>query len=110
MLIGIVELEEEYTEALRLKSRALQEQARAEIENQTALLKAEACKKVALLEAEAEAEKVRLLAKAEAEANEALADSVNGKLIELRKVEKCDGRLPSVMSGTPNELLGELKK
>lgn len=33
VLIGIVEMEEGYTEALRLKSQALQEQARVEIEN-----------------------------------------------------------------------------
>lgn len=63
-----------------------------------------------MLDAEAEAEKVRILAKAQADGNEALADSVNGKLIELRKIEKWDGKLPAVMSGNPNELLGELKK
>ena len=102
VLINGVELEEAYREKLL----ALQEQARAEIANETALAKAETDRKVALLEAETEAERVRILAKAEAEANEALADSVSGKLIELRKIEKWDGRLPSVMSG----IFGDAKK
>ena len=106
VVINGIELEEAY----RAKLLALQEQARAEIANETALAKAETDRKVALLEAETEAERLRILAKAESEANEALADSVNGKLIELRKIEKWDGRLPSVMSGTPNVIFGEPRK
>ena len=102
VLINGVELEEAYREKLL----ALQEQARAEIANETALAKAETDRKVALLDAETEAERLRILAKAESEANEALADSVSGKLIELRKIEKWDGRLPSVMSG----IFGDAKK
>lgn len=100
----------ELGKAYRAKSAALQEQARAEIANQTALAKAETDKRVALLAVEAEAERMRILAKAESDANEALADSVSGKLIELRKIEKWDGKLPSVMGGKLNELLGDLKK
>ena len=100
----------ELGKAYRAKSAALQEQARAEIANQTALAKAETDRKVALLVAETEAEKVRILARAEAEANEAIGESLNAKLIELRKIEKWDGKLPTVMGGNPSLLLGDLKK
>lgn len=110
VLINDMDFEEAYSATLRAKSSVVQEQARAEIENQTAIAKAEADKKVAMLVAEAEAERMRILAKAEADANEVLVESVNGKLIELRKIEKWDGKLPTVMGCNPNELLGDVKK
>ena len=108
VIINDMDFEKAYKDALRAKSVAEQERARAEIENQTA--KAEADKRVVILAAEAEAERIRISANAQAEANRAISESLSAELIELRKIEKWDGKLPAVMSGSPNELLGDFGK
>ena len=109
VIINDMDFETVYNEAIRAKSIAAQEQARAEILNQTSIAKAEADKKVALLIAEAEAEKNRIAATAQAEANRLIQESISSELIEQRKIEKWDGKLPTVMGGNPNLLLGDLK-
>ena len=109
VIINDMDFETVYNEAIRAKSIAAQEQARAEILNQTSIAKAEADKKVALLRAEAEAEKIRIAATAQAEANRLIQESITSELIEQRKIEKWDGKLPTVMGGNPNLLLGDLK-
>lgn len=104
VIVGDMDFEAAYNDAIQAKSIAAQEQARAAIENQTAVAKAEADKQVALLKAEADAEKVRIAAEAEADANKKIQESLTDDLIELRKVEAWDGKLPTVM-GSDN-LLG----
>lgn len=100
----------ELGKAYRAKSVALQERARAEIENQKVTAKAEADKRAVVLAAEAEAERIRISANAQAEANRAISESLSAELIELKKIEKWDGKLPAVMSGSPNVLLGDIGK
>ena len=95
--IGDMDFEAQYNSAIQAKSIAAQEQARAAIENRTALDKAEAEKQIAVLEAEAEAEQVRIAAEAEAEANRVVRQSLTDELIELKKIEAWDGRLPAVV-------------
>ena len=63
---------------------------------QQQLLKAETEKKTAITNAEAEAESVKIKADAEAEANEVIAKSLTDKIIENKKIEKWDGKLPQV--------------
>ena len=101
VIIGDMDFEEKYTKAIQAKSIAVQDHARAEIENRTALAKAEAEKKAAILKAEADAEKIRIAAEAQAKANQLISESLSTELIELRKIEVWDGKLPSVVgSGT----------
>ena len=77
------------------------EMAKTAIENQTAIEKAEAGKQVAVLKAEAKAEQVRIAAEAEADANRMIQESLTDSLIEKKKVEAWDGKLPAVVgSGT----------
>ncbi len=97
--INDMDFEQAYNDAIQSRSIAAQEQARAEIQNQTAIAKAEADKKVSLLNAEARAEQVRIAAEAEAEANRLIQESLTGDLIELKKIEAWDGKLPSVIGG-----------
>lgn len=104
VVIGNMDFEGAYNDAIQAKSIAAQEQARAAIENDTAIARAEADKKVALLKAEAEAEQLRIAAQAQAEANRLIQESLTQELIELKKVEAWDGKLPTVMGG--NALLG----
>ena len=63
---------------------------------QQKLLKAETEKQTAITNAEAEAETIRIKAQAEAEANKIVSESLNEFVIENKKIEKWDGKLPQV--------------
>jgi replicative DNA helicase len=93
-----------FNQAIKAKSIASQEQAKATIENQTAIEKAEAKKKVTILNAEADAEQVRIAAEAEAEANHLIQESLTPTLIEKKKIEAWDGKLP-VVSGNATSFI-----
>lgn len=108
VVVGNMDFEPAYNDAIQAKSIAAQEQARASIENQTAIARAEADKKVALLRAEADAEKVRIAAQAQAEANRLIQQSLTQELIEMKKVEAWDGKLPTVMGSDTLLGLGSL--
>ena len=94
-----MDFEDEYNDAIQQKSIAQQTAARQKIENETAIAKAEADKTVAIKNAEAKAEKVRIEAEAQADANKKLADSISDTLINYEKIEKWDGKLPTVTGG-----------
>ena len=66
---------------------------------QQQLLKAETEKKTAITRAEAEAETIRIRAEAEAEANKTIGQSLSPEIIENKKIEKWDGKLPTVTGG-----------
>lgn len=100
VIVSDMDFEAAYNEAIQARSIAAQEQARAEIQNQTAIAKAEAEKAVAVLKAEADAEQVRIAAEAQAEANRLLQESLTDDLIELKKIEAWDGKLPAVYGGS----------
>ena len=51
---------------------------------------------MAILEAEAEAEKVRIAA----EANKLISESITDELINFKKIELWNGKLPAVVGGT----------
>lgn len=63
---------------------------------QQQLLKAETEKQTAITNAQAEAETIRIKAQAEAEANRIVSQSLNEFVIENKKIEKWDGKLPQV--------------
>lgn len=100
VIVNDMDFESAYNDAIQAKSIAAQEQAKAEIVNQTAIAKAEADKRVSVLNAEAKAEQVRIAAEAEAEANRLIRESLTEELIELKKIEAWDGKLPGVYGGT----------
>lgn len=56
-------------------------------------------KQVAITNAEAEAQKTSIAAEAQAEANRKLAESLSDTLIEYQKIQKWDGKLPTVSGG-----------
>ena len=64
---------------------------------QQKLLKAETEKQTAITNAQAEAETIRIKAEAEAAANETISESLTENVIENKKIEKWDGKLPQVM-------------
>lgn len=97
VVISQMDFQESYNEAIASRSIALQKQAQQDIENQTAVSKAEADKKVALTNAEAKAEMVRIASEAEAEANKLLTESLTEAVLKAKFYDKWDGKLPSVM-------------
>ena len=97
VVIDQMDFEESYNNAISDKSIAMQRQAQQEIENNTAIAKAEADKKVAIANAEAEAEATRIAAEAEAAANKLIAESLTDESLKSKFYEKWDGKLPSVM-------------
>ena len=56
-------------------------------------------KQVAITKAEAEAQKTSIAADAQAEANRKIAESLSDTLIEYQKIQKWDGKLPTVSGG-----------
>ncbi len=64
--------------------------------HEAAIAKAEADKQVAITNAEAEAQKTSIAADAQAEANCKLAESLSDTLIDYQKIQKWDGKLPTV--------------
>ena len=96
VVINDMDFEEDYNAAIQQKSIAQQNADRQKIENAAAIAKAEADKKVAITNAEAEAQKTAIKAEAQAEANKKIAESLSVTLIEYQKIQKWDGKLPTV--------------
>jgi regulator of protease activity HflC (stomatin/prohibitin superfamily) len=83
-----------------------QNQGAIAAQNRVAQVEAEARQKVA--QATGEAEAILMRAKAEAEANRLLSQSLSPQLMEYRRLEKWDGKLPQVTGGgVPMINLGE---
>ena len=96
VVINNMDFEEAYNTAIQQKSIAQQNADKQKIENEAAIAKAEADKQVAITNAEAEAQKTSIAADAQAEANRKIAVSLSEPLIEYQKIQKWDGKLPTV--------------
>ena len=99
VVINDMNFEDAYNEAIQQKSIAQQNADKQKIENEAAIAKAEADKQVAITNAEAEAQKTSIAAEAQAEANRKLAESLSDTLIDYQKIQKWDGKLPTVSGG-----------
>ena len=106
-----------FTAAVEAKQVAAQEKLKAEIQQEQAnieakaaaeraVIAAEAQKEKAILEAEAAAESKKIEADAlayagekEAEANKKISESLTNELIEYKKTEQWDGKLPTFVGG-----------
>jgi len=98
-----VELSQELEALIAAKTNRLQENANLQAErdnanvvNQKAIDLAKANAEIQRTQAQANADAVVTNAKAQAEANELLTRSLSPALIEYRKIDKWDGKLPSV--------------
>lgn len=96
VVINNMDFEEAYNTAIQQKSIAQQNADKQKIENEAAIAKAEADKQVAITNAEAEAQKTSIAADAQSEANRKIAESLSDTLIEYQKIQKWDGKLPTV--------------
>lgn len=105
--INNMDFEDSYNQAIAEKQVVQMEYEKKQIENQTAINAANAeaeQKRIAaqaeadrqIIAAQAEADAILAVAQAQAEANRELANSVTENLIEYEKIEKWDGKLPTV--------------
>lgn len=108
VVVGQMDFEDAYNDAIQKKSIAQQTAAAQEIENSTAIKKAEADKQVAITNAEAEAEAKKIAAEAEAEANKKIAGSISNTLVEYKKIDKWDGKMPTVTGGSSIVSVGDV--
>ena len=115
VVVNDMDFEQSYNDAISAKSLAMEAQKRQEIENATAVAKAESDKKVQITNAEAAAEVMRIEseaksaamlieAEAQAAANEKLAASITEDIINNKLIEKWDGKLP-VVSGDAGTII-----
>lgn len=84
-----------YEDAINQKNKAIQDQMR--VQNEVAVANAEALKKVAKAKGDAEALKVK--ADAEAYYNRTVSASLSTNLVQMRALERWDGKTPIVASG-----------
>ena len=84
-----------YEDAINQKNKAVQDQMR--VENEVAVANAEAEKKVAVSRGNAEALKIQ--ADAEAYYNRVVAASLSNNLVQMKALEKWDGKTPIVAGG-----------
>ncbi len=91
-----------------IKTRTEQEQAVviAEATAKQKVIAAQAAAEAAVIEAEAKAKQIAVEADAQAEANRKLAESLNQSIIDYEKINKWDGKLPSVQTGSGGALIG----
>lgn len=98
--IGNIRLPESVAAAIDAKIRATQ----TAIQRENELREAEAAARKHVAESQGKAEAILVEAKAEAEANRIVAASLNQTLIEYRKAERWDGKLP-VYTGGPTPMI-----
>ena len=91
-----------------IKTRTEQEQAVviAEATAKQKVIAAQAAAEAAVIEAEAKAKQIAVEADAQAEANRKLAESLNQSIIDYEKINKWDGKLPTVQAGSGGALIG----
>ena len=90
-----------------IKTRTEQEQAVviAEATAKQQIIASQAKAQSAVIEAEAKAKQIALEAEAQAEANRKLAESLSQELIRYETVNKWDGKLPQVQTGSAGSLI-----
>lgn len=89
----------EFNDAIEAKQVAEQNLLKTKTEQEQALVIAQTEAKKKVLEAEAKAAAIQKEAEAKAEANRKLAQSLNSTVVEYEKIQKWDGKLPTVTGG-----------
>ena len=97
VVINNMDFEQSYNDAISAKSIAQQNYEKQQIENETAISRAQAEKNVAITNAEAEAQSMLIEAQAQADANRILSESLTDNVLRYQFYENWNGQLPQVM-------------
>ena len=103
VVISNATFDDEYNAKIAQKQQAQMAYETQQIENKTAVEKAEADAQVKKTNAQADADALMIEAEAEAEANRLLEESLTEAVLRNEMIEKWDGALPKV-SGSTNTL------
>lgn len=96
VVINNATFDEEYNDKIAQKQQAQMAYETQQIENKTAVEKAEADATVKLTQAKAEADAKLISANAEAEANRLVEESLTDNILKDKTIEKWNGELPKV--------------
>ena len=89
----------EFNNAIEAKQVAEQNLLKTQTEQEQAIVIAEADAKQKVIAAQAEAEAIAAKAEAQADANKLLTQSLSELIVEYEKIQKWDGKLPTVTGG-----------
>lgn len=103
--IGNINFSDAYNAESEKKAKAKLESEAAEYAAQKRLVEERAEAETKRIKAQAEADAITIKAEAEAEANRKLSESLTPELIENKKIDKWDGKLPTV-SGEASPIIG----
>lgn len=98
VVINNMDFEDSYNEAIAQRQIAQQNYEIAQIENQTAIEKAEAQAEAARMTAQGEADAAIIVAEGKAESNRVVAASITDNTIKQDYIDKWNGELPKVAS------------
>lgn len=90
---------QEFNSAIEAKQIAEQNLLKTKTEQEQQIVIAEAEAKKKIIAAQAEADAITAKAEAQAKANQLLTKSLNDTLVEYEKIQKWDGKLPTVTGG-----------
>lgn len=102
VVISDIDFEDSYNQAIAEKQRVQLTYEQQQIQNQTAIEKAETEAKVKVTQAQAEADALIIKAEAEAEANEKVSGSLTKGILQKMYYETWDGKLPTVYGADGN--------
>ena len=96
VVIDNATFDDEYNDKIAQKQQAQMAYETQQIENKTAVEKAEADATVKITQAQAEADAKLISANAEAEANKLLEESLTDNILKEKTIDKWNGELPKV--------------
>lgn len=99
VVVNNATFDNEYNNKIAQKQQAQMAYETQQIENKTAVEKAEAQAKVKVTQAQADADALRISAQAEADANKVLEESLSDVILKEMYIDKWDGQLPKVNAG-----------
>lgn len=105
VVISNATFDDEYNAKIAQKQQAQMAYETQQIENKTAVEKAEADAQVKKTTAQADADALMIQAQAEAEANKLLEESLTEKILKNSMIEKWNGELPKVTGNTSGNIL-----
>ena len=100
----------EFNSAIEAKQVAEQNLIKTKTEQEQVIVIAEAEAKKQVIAAEAEANAISAKAEAQAKANRLLAESLTSNVVEYQKIQKWDGKLPTVSGGTAIVDIGNVQE
>lgn len=98
--VGNINFSDAYNKAIEEKAKAKIAAEEAEYKGKEKKIKAEAEAEEKRIKAQGEADATKIKAEAEAEANKKISESLTPELLERKKIEKWDGKLPTVTGGS----------